>query len=154
VTSPPGATHEQRATHFLRAAAAWPAPWGLAVDGTGRLLARQVTVAADSRARRTGLLGRDALPRDEALVLAPCQGIHTFGMRFPIDVVCVTRDGRVIKIVESVAPRRVVLSWRAFAIVELCAGRCREIDLAVGAVLGPWQMDQRDGQVMLPHREL
>lgn len=128
-------TARPSAGHFLREAVGWVQPWGLAVDGTPRLLAEHVTLAGDSRTRRTGLLGRDALPAGHALVLAPCQGIHTFGMRFALDVVGVASDGRVVSIVEALAPWRVTLSWRAFAIVEVRAGRCREIDLRVGATL-------------------
>jgi uncharacterized membrane protein (UPF0127 family) len=138
------------AWHFLHEAAAWPCPWGLAIADTGRVLARQVTLAGDSRARRIGLLGRLALPPGEALVLAPCQGIHTFGMRFPIDVVGVARDGKVVTIVGSLAPRRLAVSWRAFAIVELPAGCCRDAGLIVGAMLWPQQIDHGHDPTRLP----
>lgn len=134
------------AAHFLRDAAGWTQAWGLAIDGSVDWLADNVTLAGDSRARRTGLLGRDALPAGQALVLAPCQGIHTFGMRFPIDVVGVTRDGRVVKIIDSLPPRRVALAWRAFAIVELAAGRCRDAGLSVGTVLRPARLDLIGGR--------
>lgn len=130
------------ATHFLREAVRWVHPWGLAIDGTAHLLAEHVTLAGDSRARRTGLLGRKALADGHALMLAPCQGIHTFGMRFPIDVVGVARDGRVVKIVCALAPRRVMLSWRSFAVVELGAGQCDAVGLAVGALLRPRQLER------------
>lgn len=50
------------------------------------------------------------------------QGVHTFGMRFPIDIVAVNREGRVLRCRTHVPPRRIVLALRAFAIVELAAG--------------------------------
>ena len=130
-------TERPGAAHFLREAVTWPRPWGLAIDGTTRWLAEHVTLAGDSQARRAGMLGRDGMPPGHALVLAPCQGIHTFGMRFPIDVVGVSRDGRVVTIVTALAPRRLTLSWRAFAIVELPAGRCRDVALEIGVVVRP-----------------
>ena len=77
--------------------------------------------AFDSASRRRGLLGRDGLPVDRGLVIAPCQTVHTFAMRFPIDIVAVSRDGRVLKITASVPPRRIAISWSAFAIIELAA---------------------------------
>jgi hypothetical protein len=85
-------------------------------------LATTGELAGTSAARRRGLAGRDRFPEGHAMVIAPSQGIHTFGMRFPIDVVGVSRDGTVLTIRRQVAPRRVVLSLRAFAVVELPAG--------------------------------
>ena len=73
-----------------------PAP---AQDGEPHVLARQRPyrigdrrrrrTALDSKSRRKGLLGRDTLADRHALVLAPCGSVHTFGMRFPIDVLFV-----------------------------------------------------------------
>jgi uncharacterized membrane protein (UPF0127 family) len=78
------------------------------------------------------LLGQDRLPDGQALVIAPTQGIHTFGMRFDIDVVGISRDGTVVSIRTAVPPRRVVFSWRAFAIVELAAGAAATAELVIG----------------------
>lgn len=89
-------------------------------------------MAASSETRRRGLLGRESLPPDAALVIAPSQGIHTFGMRFPLDIVGVTRDGEVIKCRHEVGPRRLVFAWRAFAILEVAAGVARQAGLRVG----------------------
>lgn len=101
-------------------------------DGTGVLVAHDVEAALDSRSRRRGLLGRDGLQDGQALILAPCGAIHTFGMRFPIDVVFVARDGRVLKIVERLAAWRIAASLRALATVELAAGRARRVGLTEG----------------------
>lgn len=62
----------------------------------GEVLAT-VEVAADRRSRRKGLLGRDSL--EGALVLQPCRHVHTFGMRFAIDVAQCAADGRVLRTV-------------------------------------------------------
>lgn len=78
------------------------------------------------------MLGRSGLAASEALVIAPTQGIHTFGMRFPIDVVFVARDGTVVAIATDVPPRRVRFAWRAFAAVELRGGACAAVGLSPG----------------------
>jgi len=73
----------------------------------------EVEVARTRVARRRGLIGRDRI--DGILVLAPCRQVHTFGMRFPIDVAFVGRGGRVLRVV-TMPPRRVsrpVLGSRA-----------------------------------------
>jgi uncharacterized membrane protein (UPF0127 family) len=49
------------------------------------------------------------------MVLAPCNSIHTFFMRFPIDVVFAARDGRVVKLRHAMPTGRLAFSWKAFA---------------------------------------
>jgi uncharacterized membrane protein (UPF0127 family) len=95
-------------------------------------LATTVEAALDSASRKRGLLGRDALAPGAALVIAPSNGVHTFFMKFAIDVVFVARDGRVVKIARAVKPGRVSLALRAFAVVELAAGAAETAELRVG----------------------
>jgi len=104
----------------------------LTIERTGAVLVDHLEVAGDSASRRKGLLGRDRLDAGCAVAIAPCQGVHTFGMRFALDVVAVTRDGLVIKIRSGVPPRRVVLALRAFAIIELQSGAAAAADLQIG----------------------
>ena len=101
----------------------------LTVERTGQLLASDAEIARDSTSRKRGLLGRDSLARGAALIIAPCQGVHTFGMQFAIDIVAVDREGRVVKSLRRVRPRRIALAWSAFAFIELPAGALD--DLAV-----------------------
>jgi uncharacterized protein len=86
------------------------------------VLATVIEPAFDSTTRRTGLLGRLALPFDTVLAIAPSSAIHTFGMHFPIDVLFVNRDGVVIKRVLSLNARRIAIALRAFAVLEFGAG--------------------------------
>jgi len=88
----------------------------------GRIVAGTLLTAFDSKSRRKGLLDHDSLPEGTALIIAPCQAIHTFSMRFAIDVAFVSKDGRVLKVRHAVPPRRIVVSVRAFAVIELPAG--------------------------------
>ncbi len=89
------------------------------------------TTSAGERAK--GLLGRDSLDDDAGLYIAPCKQVHTFGMRFPIDVAFVGRHGEVRHVVHAMAPKRIgriVLS--AKGALELRAGRLAELDVAKG----------------------
>jgi uncharacterized protein len=98
------------------------ASWTIRNVRTRQLLARRVEPAFDSTTRNRGLLGRSSLGDDAALILAPCSGIHTFFMRFPIDVVFVARDGRVVKVRRAMPAWRLAIALRSFAVVELPVG--------------------------------
>lgn len=121
-----------RDDHFLAPVLRTTGPWSLEVVGRAATLATRPELAGTSSTRTRGLLGREALADGEALVIAPCQGVHTFGMRFSLDLVGVARDGRVVKIAPGVPRRRVMFSLKAFAIVELPAGTCAAVGLALG----------------------
>ncbi len=97
---------------------------GLALrnDRTGGTLAHELIPAFDSKTRRSGLLGFSSLPPGTGMVIAPTNAIHTFFMRFPIDVAFVARDGRVVKIRESMPAWRIAAAWGGYAVVELAAG--------------------------------
>jgi uncharacterized membrane protein (UPF0127 family) len=107
---------------------------GFALVAAGRdaPIATRLSPAFDSAARRRGLLGRTSLADDEALILAPCNAVHTFGMTFTIDVVYVARDGRVVKVRGRLAPRRVSAALSAFAVIELGEGSVARYGLQNG----------------------
>jgi uncharacterized membrane protein (UPF0127 family) len=98
----------------------------------GRIVADQLMTAFDSASRRKGLLKRDSFPEGSALIIAPSNAIHTFFMRFAIDVAFVTKDGRVLKTRTAMPARRIAASLRAFAVVELPAGALARSDLKPG----------------------
>lgn len=102
---------------------------------TRRVVAAQLLTAFDSASRRQGLLGRDALAPGSALIIAPSNAVHTFFMRFAIDIAFVRRDGRVIKVRSAVGPRRLAASLRAFAVIELPAGALEQSDTICGDTL-------------------
>ena len=101
----------------------------------GRLLATSLETAFDSRSRNRGLLGRDRLQEGAALILAPCSSIHTFFMRFAIDVLFAARDGRVVKVHHAVRPWRVALGLGAFAAIELPSGAAALAGVQPGDVI-------------------
>lgn len=89
---------------------------------TGAPLVTRLETAFDSKSRNRGLLGRTGLEPEHALVLAPCNSVHTFFMKFDIDVLFVARDGTVRRIASALRPWRVAMSPRSFAVIETAAG--------------------------------
>jgi uncharacterized membrane protein (UPF0127 family) len=90
---------------------------------TGRTLAGRVVTAETWLSRSRGLLGRDALPEGEALLIRPCRGVHTFFMRFPIDVLFLDRSQRVVAAVSHLEPGRMTrIFFKAGSALELPAG--------------------------------
>lgn len=87
------------------------------------MVANDARIARTSRERRRGLIGRERLRPGEALVIPKCRQVHTFGMRFPIDVVFVDRAGVVVRICRELGPRRLSpFVPRARNAIELAAG--------------------------------
>lgn len=87
-----------------------------------RILAIEVPVAAGWHSRLLGLSGLD---RDEAgpgLLIPRCASIHTFGMRFALDLHFLDGDGGVLAVRRAVPPRRVCGCRGAVAVLELPAG--------------------------------
>ncbi len=70
----------------------------LVEQGSERVLVPALEIAVDSATRKKGLLGRDGLDEGAGLVIAPTNAVHTFFMRFPIDIVFATKAGRVVKV--------------------------------------------------------
>jgi uncharacterized membrane protein (UPF0127 family) len=102
---------------------------------TGAVIANSVIGAFDSATRRRGLLGRDRMDGGEALIIAPTNAIHTFFMRFTIDVAFVRRDGRILKLRPSMPPWRMAVAIGAFAAVEVPAGVFASCSTKVGDIL-------------------
>jgi uncharacterized membrane protein (UPF0127 family) len=88
----------------------------------GVLLGEAVDVADTSAKRRTGLLGKDGLAAGEGLWIVPCEGIHTIGMKFPIDVVFLSRKHEVLKVRSRMDKWRISCCLRAHSVLELPAG--------------------------------
>jgi uncharacterized membrane protein (UPF0127 family) len=96
------------------------------------MVATVLELAADSASRNRGLLGRNGLAPDHALILAPSNFVHTFFMQFPIDLLFVARDGEVLKLRRAVPARRIAGRWGAFAVIELAAHALNRSQTATG----------------------
>jgi uncharacterized membrane protein (UPF0127 family) len=89
-----------------------------------RVLDDGVTVheATTFGSRLLGLAFLKALPTGHALLIPACRSVHTFGMRFPLDIVFLDEQGRTLRTAPATPPRRVVACPRAFAVLETNAG--------------------------------
>lgn len=103
---------------------------------TGRLIVPHL-VGADSLVLRTiGFLGRTHIGDDDAMWFDRCSGIHTLGMRVPIDVVLVDRSSIVLDVAEAVKPWRFwVGNARARGALELAAGNALRQGIRPGTIL-------------------
>ena len=86
-------------------------------------LASSAGFANTSGERRRGLIGRDSLGPGEALIIPRCRQVHSFGMRFSIDVLFIDRSGTVVRAYPGLSSGRISpVVWRAWQVIELPAG--------------------------------
>jgi uncharacterized membrane protein (UPF0127 family) len=102
---------------------------------TGALLAARVERAGTFTARLRGLLGRGSLAEGEALLIEPCASVHTWFMRFAIDLAFLSRELRVLSAVSGLKPWRVRWSPRAAMALELRDGALARSGTRAGDVL-------------------
>jgi uncharacterized protein len=89
-------------------------------------------VADSARKRTQGLLGREGLGSGEGLWIVPCESVHTFFMRFAIDLVYLDRKNIVRKVRSAVGPWRISACLSAHSVIELPAGTIRETKTVAG----------------------
>lgn len=88
----------------------------------GTTLADGASVANTSETRRTGLLKHERLNPGEGLWIVPCEGVHTFRMKFDIDVVYLSKSKKVLKVRARMPKSRISFCLRAHSVLELPAG--------------------------------
>ncbi len=86
------------------------------------LVAGAVTIAGTSASRKQGLLGIEHIAPGGGLWIAPCEAVHTIGMKLPIDVIFLDRRFRVTKLISALKPFRISVSLSAYSVLELEAG--------------------------------
>lgn len=102
----------------------------------GEVLCENIEDASSFFRRFMGLMYRKSIPRDSGLLLTPCNEIHTFGMRFDIDTVTLSKDNTVLFIDRAVKPNKIRKSIKGgYRVLELCAGVADELGLADGDIL-------------------
>jgi uncharacterized membrane protein (UPF0127 family) len=83
--------------------------------------------------RARGLLGRSHLPAGDGIVISPCNSVHMFFMRFPLDVVYIDKEHRVVKTATNLKPWRVSFGGKgAHAAIELPVGAIAASKTAAG----------------------
>ena len=96
------------------------------------VLADAAEIADSGAKRRIGLLKHERLAPGEGLWIVPCESVHTFFMRFPIDLVYLDKKRRVRKIRPDVPAWRLSLCLTAHSVLELPSGKAAETGTAVG----------------------
>jgi uncharacterized protein len=91
------------------------------------VLGREVCLASDWRARLLGLSHLDRERAGTGLLIPRCSSVHTFGMRFALDLYFLDRRGEVVAVRLAVPPRRFAFCRRAAAVLELPAAEGGEI---------------------------
>jgi hypothetical protein len=101
----------------------------------GQVVCERCLVADSPWPRMRGLLGRRGLESGEGLLLKPAGSVHTFFMRFPIDVVFLSREGDVLKVARALPAWRLAGARRAKAALELGADEAERRGISVGTRL-------------------
>jgi uncharacterized membrane protein (UPF0127 family) len=96
------------------------------------VLAQAADVADTSAKRRTGLLKHERLEPGEGLWIVPCESVHTFFMKFPIDLVYLDKRKKVKKVRHAVPAWRMSACLTAHSILELPAGTAAETGTVAG----------------------
>lgn len=96
------------------------------------VLAEAAGVPSTSAERRAGLLKHERLAEGEGLWIAPCEAVHTFGMKFAIDVLYLNRKRKVLKVRERMVPWRISGCLRAHSVLELPAGLAEKTGTRAG----------------------
>jgi hypothetical protein len=112
-------------------------------DRTGERLASELELAANPLRRMVGLLGRRSLPEGGGMRFQGAGSIHTFFMRFPIDVLFLDQDELVVKRVRHLKPWRFAAARGAKFVVELPSGTLDRHDVRIGDLI--WVDRQRAG---------
>ncbi|HUZ15042.1 MAG TPA: DUF192 domain-containing protein [Gaiellaceae bacterium] len=101
----------------------------------GAVVCERCEIPESALGRTRGLLGRDGLEPGSGMLIDRAPSVHMFFMRFPIDVVFLDRDRKVVRVVDGLRPWRVAGARRAAAALELPAGAAAAAGVEVGDVL-------------------
>jgi uncharacterized membrane protein (UPF0127 family) len=99
------------------------------------ILGDSVDVADTSEKRRVGLLKHERLEAGSGLWIVPCESVHTFFMKFPIDLVYLDKQRKVRKVRKAVPAWRLSACLTAHSILELPAGTIEETGTQTGDVI-------------------
>jgi hypothetical protein len=108
----------------------------------GQVLADRADIADTSAKRRTGLLKHTGLEPGEGLWIAPCEGVHTFGMKFPIDILFLNKKKKILKARANMVKGRIAFSLLAHSVLELPAGTLAKTGTVAGDQL---EFEKYDG---------
>lgn len=101
-----------------------------------KMIAGEILKADHFFSRFKGLMFKKNMDEQQGLWIEPCNQVHTFNMRFAIDVIFIDKNNKILYIEYSMKPRKVSKVVRhAHSVVELCAGRAEECGIETGDTL-------------------
>lgn len=121
-----------RAHDTIAAAPASPAGAARVVGPAGAIVCERCVIADSYRGRLRGLLGRRHLPAGDGLLLRPCGSVHTWFLRFAIDVVFLDGELKVLRVLPRMRRWRMAGARGAKAVLELAAGEAETRGVRVG----------------------
>jgi hypothetical protein len=107
-----------------------------------KIVVRNLWIADTFLSRLQGLLGTKTLLLGQGLLLRPCNGVHTVGMNYAIDILFLDRSYHVLRVVASLPPGRMTGFLSAFQALELPAGTSRLLDIQAGQQLAYLKRDK------------
>jgi uncharacterized protein len=111
-------------------------------------LATRVRIAGTSQSRRRGLLDFEKLHDDAGLWITPCEAIHTFGMRMPVDVIFLDQEYRVTKLHYQLRPARIAVCLHAHSVLEVAVGATSRSATTVGDRLRFLRARHNPGEIL------
>ena len=99
---------------------------------SGLQLASSAGIANTSELRRRGLLKHNSLEEGDGLWIAPCEAVHSFGMKFAIDVLYLDKQKKILKIKPNMVKSRISLCLSAHSVLELPSGMAAKTGTVVG----------------------
>ena len=110
----------------------WHTGQGLRQKDSGICVVRELWLAATFWRRLKGLLGTKELLPGQGLLIRPCNSVHTIGMAYSLDVVFLSRDFQVLRVVEALRPARFACHFAAHQVLELPGGTIASCGIAPG----------------------
>lgn len=100
------------------------------------IIAENGKIAISFLSRLKGLMFKKELKKGEALIIKPCNSIHTFFMNFPIDVVFMNKNDKVVKVIERMKPYRISkIYFKANYVIELPVDTIKSSKTAEGDII-------------------
>ena len=100
---------------------------------TNQILIPSVLKAGNLKEKTLGLLGKESQPEDQALWIPYCPVIHTFFMKFPIDVIFTNKNLIVVSVFHNIPSGRILFGgWSSQSVFEMKAGTLKQLDIKTG----------------------
>ncbi|WP_312468860.1 DUF192 domain-containing protein [Neobacillus sp.] len=96
----------------------------------------QINMADSFFTRLRGLMFRKDPIKNEGLLIIPCNAVHMFFMKFPIDVVLLNKQNEVVKVYHNLQPWRATKPVKAaYSTLELPAGSINQFGIHIGSII-------------------